>query len=98
MPAQRPRAAFEPISPELDIPQLVDSTPNFEFVSRIHCNAIDANGLENFEKLVYLHVVRGGKPLVVEGFNQRLDPHLFSEKWLRRRCSQNSKYLFFGLA
>lgn len=91
MPAQRPRAAFEPISPDLDIMNLVDSTPNFEYVSRIHCDAIDANGLENFEKLVWLHVVLGGKPLVIEGFNQRLDSSIFSEKWLRSHYSMKSE-------
>jgi hypothetical protein len=91
MPAQRPRAAFEPISPDLNITDLVESTPNFEFVSRINCNSIDTNGLESFEKLVWLHVVRGGKPLVVEGFNRRLDSHVFTEKWLRRHYADKSK-------
>ncbi|KNG80452.1 JmjC domain protein [Aspergillus nomiae NRRL 13137] len=92
MPAQRPRAAFEPISPDLDVADLVDSTPNFEYVARIHCDAIDANGLENFEKLVWLHVVLGGKPLVIEGFNQRLDNSIFSEKWLRSHYSMKTEF------
>ncbi|OJJ87278.1 putative JmjC domain protein [Aspergillus glaucus CBS 516.65] len=83
MPAQRPRAAFEPISPDLDIPALVDATPNFEFATKIHCNAIDRMGLGAFEKLVQLCVVQGGTPLVVEGFNESLDSSIFSEKWLR---------------
>ncbi|PLB54319.1 putative JmjC domain protein [Aspergillus steynii IBT 23096] len=83
MPNQRPRAAFEPLPPDLDVPTLVKSTPNFENVARIHCDAIDANGLESFEKLVRLHVVLGGMPLVVGGFNKRLDSSIFSEKWLR---------------
>ena len=92
MPAQRPRAAFEPISPTLNVTELVESTPNFEFAARIHCNSIDAQGLDTFERLVWLHVVRGGKPLVVEGFTQRLDSDLFSEKWLRRHYSHKSKH------
>ena len=83
MPNQRPRAAFEPLPPNLDVPTLVSSTTNFENVARIHCDAIDANGLESFEKLVRLHVVLGGMPLVVGGFNKRLDSSIFSEKWLR---------------
>ncbi|KAL4963187.1 putative JmjC domain protein [Aspergillus stella-maris] len=83
MPAQQPRAAFEPISPDLDFEELVKSTPNFEEVVRIHCDAIDENGLENFEKLVLLHVIVRGLPLVVEGFDKQLDKALFSEKWLR---------------
>ncbi|PWY63544.1 JmjC domain protein [Aspergillus heteromorphus CBS 117.55] len=91
MPAQRPRAAFEPLSPDLDIASLVGSTPNFEFVARIHCDSIDENGLDIFEKLVLLHVVRGGKPLVVEGFNHRLDKSIFSEKWLKNHYSTKTE-------
>lgn len=92
MPAQRPCAAFEPLSPDLDLAALVDSTPNFEYVARIHCDAIDENGLESFEKLVWLHVVLRGKPLVVEGFNQRFDRSIFSEKWLRGHYSTKKEF------
>ncbi|KAL4870625.1 hypothetical protein BDV12DRAFT_165498 [Aspergillus spectabilis] len=87
MPAQRPRAAFEPLSPDLDVGDLIRSTPNFEEVVRIHCDAIDENGLENFEKLVLLHVIVRGLPLVVEGFDRKLDKAIFSEKWLRNHYS-----------
>ncbi|EAW10061.1 putative JmjC domain protein [Aspergillus clavatus NRRL 1] len=91
MPAQRPRAAFEPIPPNLDVAALVDSTPNFEYVVRIDCNAIDEHGLGNFEKLVRLHVILGGKPLVVEGFHERLDHSVFSETWLRMHHSDKTE-------
>lgn len=91
MPNQRTRAAFEPISPAIDIPALVESTPNFDYVTRINCESIDANGLGSFEKLVFLHVIFRGMPLVVEGFNGRLDSSLFSEKWLRTHYSTKSK-------
>jgi hypothetical protein len=91
MPAQRPRAAFEPIPPDLDVAALVESTPNFEYVIRIHCNSIDEHGLDNFDKLVRLHVILGGKPLVIEGFHERLDRSVFSEKWLRSHHSTKSK-------
>lgn len=91
MPAQRPRAAFEPLSPDLDLEALVESTPNFEFVTRIHCDAIDQNDLDDFEKLVALQVVRLGRPLVIEGFEKRLNHTLFSEKWLRGHYSAKSE-------
>jgi len=91
MPAQRPRAAFEPIPPDLDVAALVESTPNFEYVVRIHCNSIDEHGLDNFDKLVRLHVILGGKPLVIEGFHERLDRSVFSERWLRSHHSSRSK-------
>ncbi|KAH8693119.1 putative JmjC domain protein, partial [Talaromyces proteolyticus] len=83
MPAQRPRAAFEAIPPNLDVAALVESTPNFEFVVRIHRNAIYEQGLDNFEKLVRLHVVIGGQPLVVEGYDANLEKWIFAERWLR---------------
>ncbi|KAF3492026.1 JmjC domain-containing protein [Arthroderma uncinatum] len=80
---QLPRAAFEPISPDLDYTSLVESTPNFHPVTRIHCDAIDEQGIENFEKLVKLHVIMGGKPLVVEGYQSRLEKWIFSSRWLK---------------
>lgn len=88
---QRFRAAFEPLSPDLDVPTLIESTPTFEYVPRIHCDSIDEQGLEAFQKLVQGHVVLGGKPLVVGGFNERLDSSVFSEKWLRSECGMKCK-------
>ncbi|OJD16449.1 hypothetical protein AJ78_03390 [Emergomyces pasteurianus Ep9510] len=78
-----PRAAFEPISPDLDLGALVESTPNFEYVVRIHCDAIIEQGIENFEKLVLLHVILGGKPLVIEGYQDRLEKWIFGLQWLK---------------
>ena len=43
---------------------------------------IDQQGMEAFDKLVLLHVVIGGKPLVIDGYQDRLDPWTFSAKWL----------------
>lgn len=82
MPAQRPRAAFEPISPDFDINQLVEQTPNFLYVDRISCDQIDEQGVQAFEQLVLLHVIIKGKPLVVDGFESRLDPWTFTPRWL----------------
>ncbi|EEP80813.1 conserved hypothetical protein [Uncinocarpus reesii 1704] len=81
-PRRQPRASFEPISPGLDLAALVESTPNFEYVVRIHCDAIDEQGIEDFERLVQLHVIMGGKPLVVEGYQDRLEKWIFSTQWL----------------
>ncbi|GAB7356312.1 hypothetical protein MBLNU459_g7109t1 [Dothideomycetes sp. NU459] len=83
MPAQRPRAAFEPIAPDFDINRLVEHTPNFLYVDRISCDQIDEQGAHAFEQLVLLHVIIGGKPLVVDGFENRLDPWSFTGRWLR---------------
>lgn len=95
MPYQRPRAAFEPLSPDLDVPTLINTTPNFKEVKGFHCNAIDANGLETFEKLVQLHVVLGGMPLVVRGFDERFDKSLFSENWLRSEFATKCEWLYY---
>ncbi len=83
MPASRPRASFEPIPPEFDLSALVEDTPNFQYVDRISCDMIDQQGMENFDRLVLLHVVIGGKPLVIDGYQSRLDPWTFSSKWLQ---------------
>jgi hypothetical protein len=86
MPSSRPCAAFEPISPDFDLKGLVESQANFEWVVRIHCDMIDHQGLENFEKLVLIHVILGGKPLVIEGYEGRLDRWTFALQWLRDNC------------
>ena len=83
MPAQRPSASFEPIPPDLDLAALVEETPNFEYVVRISCDMIEQQGLEAFEKLVLLHVIIGGKPLVIEGFDKKLDGWTFTRQWLQ---------------
>lgn len=88
MPAQRPRASFEPIAPTFDLKQLVEKTPNFSYVDRISCEMIQQQGLAAFEKLVTFHVVVGGKPLVIDGFEDLLDPWTFTPKWLRDNCGE----------
>ncbi|KAI9811579.1 MAG: hypothetical protein M1827_005328 [Pycnora praestabilis] len=82
MPAQRPTASFDPFPPNLDLNTLVESIPNFEYVVRISCDMIERQGLEAFEKLVLLHVILGGKPMVIEGFQYQLDQWTFTAKWL----------------
>lgn len=97
MPAQsHPRAAFEPISPGIDVADLVESTPNFEYVVRIHCDAIDQQGVDEFEKLVLFHVILGGKPLVVEGYQDRLEKWIFGLQWLKDNHGSKSMSTFFN--
>ena len=83
MPAQRPSASFEPLPPNLDLNALVESTPNFEYVTRIPCDMIQHQGLEAFDKLVLLHVIIGGKPLIIDGFHHTWDQYTFTTRWLR---------------
>jgi hypothetical protein len=83
MPAARPRASFEPIPPDFDVRTFVEKAENFQYVDRISYEMIASNGIEQFEKLVLLHVIVGGKPLVIDGFEEVLDPWTFTPSWLR---------------
>lgn len=82
MPARRQHASFEPLPHDFDVKTLVEETENFQYVDRISCEAIEEQGLENFEKLVLLHVIIQGKPLVVDGYEEKLDPWIFQQRWL----------------
>ena len=82
MPAQVPQASFVPLPPDFDIDQLVEKTPNFAVAARVSYDTVQAHGVDAFAKLVVLHVILGGKPLVIEGFQKLLPTHLFSPTWL----------------
>ena len=86
MPLKGPSAAFEPIPPDLDLAALVEATPNFEYVTRVSCEMIERQSMEAFEKLVLLQVIMGGKPLVIDGFQHKLDKWTFSSQWLQDNC------------
>ncbi|KAF4538884.1 Transcription factor jumonji/aspartyl beta-hydroxylase [Lasiodiplodia theobromae] len=66
--------------------QRPQNTENFQYVDRISVDMIQQQGVEQFEKLVLLHVVIGGKPLVVDGFEDVLDPWTFTPEWLAANC------------
>ena len=83
MPAQRVAAPFQPISPDLDLDSLVEASSNFEYVPRIPFENIEVQGHDAFDKLVLIHVIINGRPLVVEGCHRNLDQWTFSSTWLR---------------
>ena len=80
--AQHPQAKFDPIPPDLDLPILVERTPNFHWAQRISAAQIRNIGPQEFEKLVFLHVIHNGKPLGIEKWNDRLPKSLFGAEWL----------------
>lgn len=82
MPAFHPQAKFDPIPPDLDLHQLVDSTPHFEWVLRVSVAQIRNLGQTEFERLVLLHVIQGGRPLVIEKWDQVLPKNMFNAEWL----------------
>jgi hypothetical protein len=96
--ALHPQAKFDPISPDLDLSALVEKTPNFDYVVRIGADHIHELGYEQFEKIVLLHVIVGGKPLVIEGWNKNLPPWLFSQTWLEDNVGRKGACLILSLS
>lgn len=87
-PQSHPRAQFVPINPDLDLSALVENTSNFDYVTRLPNEMLKEHSIQSLEQLVLLHVVIGGKPLVIEGWEGRLDPYLFSSDWLQNRLGK----------
>jgi hypothetical protein len=79
-----PQAKFDPIPPDLDLHALVDRTPNFKWVQRVSRSQIRNLGPQEFEKLVRLHVITGGKPLIIDGWDAILPKWLFGADWLEK--------------
>lgn len=78
--SSHPQAKFDPIPPDLDLKALVDKTSNFDYVIRIPVDQI--TNTAELEHLVLMHVIIGGRPLVLEGWNDKLPSWLFSSDWL----------------
>ncbi|KAI0432832.1 hypothetical protein F5Y09DRAFT_119134 [Xylaria sp. FL1042] len=89
--ALHPQAKFDPIPPDLDLHNVVDRTPNFDWVTRISIAQIRRLGPTGFEKLVQLHVIEGGRPLVIEGWDRVLPKDLFSAAWLEKTCDKKQE-------
>lgn len=87
-----PQAKFDPIPPDLDLSALVDQTPNFKWVQRVSRSQIRSLGRHDFEKLVHLHVVLGGKPLVIDGWDALLSKDLFSSDFLEEVYDKKRKF------
>lgn len=100
-----PQAKFDPIPPDVDINALVDSTPNLQWAQRVPRSMILQLQPGQFEKIITTHVITGGKPLVIEGWDEVLPKDLFNANWLedtydkkRRRRSSLEKshtYIFY---
>lgn len=93
--ASHPQAKFDPVPPDLDLNALVEKTPNFDYVIRISVDQIEEIGIAEFEKLVLLHVIVGGKPLVVEDWQKLLAPWTFSAQWLSQEHGAKGEKLGF---
>lgn len=89
--ASHPQAKFDPISPDLDLRSLVDEVPNLKWAQRVSRSQLRNLGPQEFEKLVLMHVITGGKPLVIEGLDAALPKWLFSTEWLEQQYDKKGK-------
>lgn len=92
MQAQRPAAAFEPISPNLDLDYLIDNTPKWKRINRIPIEKVLTRGYDALEELIVSHVIVGGIPLIIEGFDRVLDNHMFTPQWLQAKYGDKCKF------
>jgi hypothetical protein len=87
------QAQFVPIPPDLDLDALVENTSNFDYVTRLPFEMIKEHSIQHLEQLILLHVVIGGKPLVIENWEDLLDPYLFSPQWLQDQVGKKGRLL-----
>jgi hypothetical protein len=86
-----PQAKFDPLPPDLDVHALVERTSNFKWAQRVSRSQIRNLGQQEFEKLVLIHVVAGGKPLVIDGWDGVLPQWLFNVGWLEKTYDKKRK-------
>ena len=97
MPSQaHPQAQFVPISPEFDLPALVKSTDNFDYVTRLSTEKLKEYSIQSFEALIHAVVIQTGKPLVIEGWSESLPSLLFSKDWLESNLGTKRKSLLLN--
>ena len=74
------------IPPSLDLLQLAANNPKFVETKRISWNLLKENP-ELFDRLVFLHVITLGRPLVIDGVESWIDRSTFTSQWLQRYYS-----------
>ncbi|KAK6086810.1 AT hook domain-containing protein [Seiridium cupressi] len=89
--ALHPQAKFDPIAPDLDLQDLVDNSPNLDWVIRLPISQVRRLGPAGFEKLVQLHVIEGGRPLVIDGWDKILPQSIFNMKWLEETYDKHQE-------
>ena len=92
-----PQAKFDPFPPDLDLYSLVDRTPNFNWVQRVSRAQIRNLGQLEFEKLIQIHVIAGGKPLVIDGWDAALPKWLFNVEWLEKTYDKKRQFLPYSV-
>jgi hypothetical protein len=90
--ALHPQAKFDPIPPDLDLHSLVENTANFEWAKRITVPQMQRLSAQDFENLVTQFVVKGGRPLVISGWDQLLPNNIFNGGWLQQTYDKKRTY------
>jgi hypothetical protein len=87
-PMFKPR--FTPIPPDIDIPHLVRSTPNFQWSHREDARLHSAP-FHKLNHVIHAVTIQQGLPIVVDNWHLRNDwnPALFSSEWLDREHGGN---------
>jgi hypothetical protein len=76
---------FTPIPPDIDIPRLVHTTPNFHWCHR-EDSRLHAAPFHKLNQIIYTVNIEQGLPIVVDNWHLRNDWNgsLFSKEWLDR--------------
>ncbi|KHJ33015.1 putative at hook domain-containing protein [Erysiphe necator] len=83
------QAQFLPISPEFDLDSFAQSSDNINYVSRLSKEILNEHSAGSIEALVFAVVIKGGRPLVIEGWEPCLPSSLYSRQWLE--CNHGHK-------
>ena len=82
-PLFKPR--FTPIPPNVDIPRLVHSQPNFQWCHREDAR-LHSCPFQKLDQIIHSITIEQGLPIVVDNWHLRGDwnASLFSKDWLER--------------
>lgn len=94
MNAQKPlfKPRFTPIPPDIDIPNLVHSQPNFLWCHREDARLHSAP-FHKLNQIIHAVTIEHGLPIVVDNWHLRNDWNaaLFSKEWLDREYGNQSR-------
>ena len=85
------RPKFTPIPPDLDISNLVRSTPNFHWCLR-EDSRLHSSPFQKLNQIIHAVTIEQGLPIVVDNWHLRNDWNgaLFSREWLDRERGNDS--------
>ena len=88
---ERPTSAkFTALPPDLNVEELIRTTPNFDNVTRMDARNITASTMGTAEEYIYQQVIVKGLPLVITNWHLRSDwpSWIFNKDWLMENHGQ----------